>query len=87
MTNDPPVHFYDRSHSPARIACGRSVGVGQRFSPEWRKVSCYDCARCSGGLDEIQRNHIWQNANERLGKDKRSPWPVRDAPPEAKSAP
>jgi hypothetical protein len=87
MKNEVPVHFYDRSYSPARIACGRSVGVGQRFSPEWQKVSCYDCARTGGALSDAQRNHIWQNANERLGKHKITPWPVPDVAVEAKAKP
>ncbi len=81
MRNEKPVHFYDRAKGEngiAQIACGKSVGIRQRWSPEWKEVSCYECAWHAAALTDAQRNHIWQNTNERLRKYKITPWPVPD---------
>ena len=72
--NPPAVHYLDRSHSPAKIACGRGVRYPREYTSDYRKASCYDCARWAEGLSAVQRDEIWQNANERMNAYRGSPW-------------
>jgi hypothetical protein len=73
MTHERPVHFLTkRPGNPLRVcACGK---VPQRYTIEPEKASCYECARLAEELTPVQRDEIWQNTNERMGKFKRSPW-------------
>jgi hypothetical protein len=56
------------------IACGRNVSMPSQYTNDPAKSSCHECAREAEGLTAQQRNEIWDNANERMEKFKRSPW-------------
>ncbi len=68
-----PVHYLTkREGNPLRVcACGK---IPQRYTIEPEKASCHECARQADGLTAQQRDEIWENANERMSKFKRSPW-------------
>ena len=69
-----PVHYYDHAFTPPRIACGRAVFSREQYTEDKERISCYECARQASDLTTEQRDNAWQNANERLGTFRRSPW-------------
>jgi hypothetical protein len=71
--NERPIHFLTRrGTNPLRVcACGK---VPHRYTIEPEKASCHECARQADDLTPQQRDTIWENANDRTNKNKRSPW-------------
>lgn len=81
-SNPKAVHYLDYGYNQAQIACGRKCYTGE-YSQDWRKVSCYKCARNASGITDAQREYIWDSANERLDKYKKSPFVVKPEDREA----
>ena len=81
-----PKHLYVRREGgPALIACGVGVVHPWQYTDRFLKCSCKRCAKFAPGLSDEQRTEIWQNANDRLGKESLSPW-ERAARKKAKAA-
>lgn len=69
------IHLYVSQ----RLACSKQVaytrhGADTKFTEDPAKVSCRNCARRASGLTDVQRQEIWDNANERSDVFWRSPW-------------
>jgi len=74
--NEPPTHLLaKRSGRPLKtIQCGKMVHSGSKWTEDPAKASCHECARLAEGLTPEQRTEIWENANDRMGRNRRNPW-------------
>jgi hypothetical protein len=70
-----PVHLLVREEGQlARIGCGQAVSSPSQYTDRVLKASCYACAKMAPGLSDGARTEIYDNAQDRCGRDGKSPW-------------